>query len=147
MTNLCQDRSGTEDGALFSNDAWDVVADGLEHRETGYFIARDALARRRGDLWEWPLHLAEKRWCRPRLFREAFLAALERFGIARDEALSRSFALGFGIRAGSDVAVRDGAVALADLVRPRPIERERPAREDAAGRRQVFQKRLMLARA
>ncbi len=85
---------------LFRNAEWSVQEDGLEHRGTGYFIARGAVAARRAErLWDWPLQMAEKGWCRPSLFREAFLAALDRFGIERDTDLTRSFALGFGIRA------------------------------------------------
>lgn len=123
---------------LFRNADWSVYEDGLEHRETGYFIARAALAARRaGRLWDWPLQMAEKRWCRPSLFRDAFLAALDRFGIARDPDLTRSFALGYGIRA-TDEPAADGFFALADLLRPReaPVPTLRPARAlTAAGAR------------
>jgi hypothetical protein len=106
---------------LFGNDDWSVQPDGIEHRDTGYFIARDLLAARRGEgLWDWPLQMAEKRWCRPSLFREAFLAALERFGIARDAELIRSFALGYGIRAVVAPAA-DTFVTLADMLQPREI--------------------------
>ncbi|MCJ2138192.1 hypothetical protein MKK69_29780 [Methylobacterium sp. J-026] len=109
---------------LYGNDEWSVQADGIEHRDTGYFIARDALARRRAEgLWDWPLQMAEKRWCRPSLFREAFLAALECFGIARDAELIRSFALGYGIRAVVAPAA-ETFVTLSDMLQPR----EMPAR-------------------
>ena len=72
--------------------------------------------------------MAEKRWCRPSLFREAFLVALDRFGLERDDGLGRSFALGFGIRAGPGVG--EGFQALGDLLRPaRPeVEAALPAR-------------------
>lgn len=134
MTDLDTDLEAS-DAALFANGDWRLLADGLEHRATGYFIDRDALPARRPDgLWAWPLHLAEKRWCTPRLFREAFLIALDRFGHGRDEALSRSFAVGFGMRAGTagqgdwqGDRHRDGFVALGELVRPKPASRERPA--------------------
>ena len=110
--------SDTRDAALFRNADWSVYADGLEHRGTGYFIDRAALAARRAErLWEWPLQMAEKRWCRPSLFRDAFLAALDRFGIARDADLTRSFALGYGIRA-TDTPSGDGFVALGVFLRP-----------------------------
>jgi hypothetical protein len=100
----------------FRNDDWSLSEDGLEHA-SGYFIGRAVLGARRAEgLWDWPLQMAEKRWCRPSLFREAFLAALDRFGLERDAALGRSFALGFGIRAGQDGA--DGFVSLGDLLRP-----------------------------
>jgi hypothetical protein len=114
---------------LFRNADWSVRADGLEHGN-GYFIARGALAARRAErLWDWPLQMAEKRWCRPSLFREAFLVALDRFGIERDADLTRSFALGYGIRA-ADAPTADGMVPLADLLRPReaPVPAPRPAR-------------------
>lgn len=123
---------------LFGNTDWSVLADGIEHRQTGYFIARDVLAARREEgLWDWPLQMAEKRWCRPSLFREAFMAALERFGIPRDAELIRSFALGYGIRA--VIAPAAGTfVALADLLQPRDVAEtgrnvvRRPARALAA---------------
>ncbi|GJE62441.1 hypothetical protein [Methylobacterium trifolii] len=112
----------------FRNDDWSVSADGLEHRATGYFIDGEALAARRGEgLWDWPLQMAEKRWCRPSLFREAFLAALDRFGIERDAALTESFALGYGIRAGQGTPDA-GFVALGDLLRGRPITAAETAR-------------------
>ncbi|WP_449410092.1 hypothetical protein [Methylobacterium komagatae] len=104
---------------LFRNAEWSVQEDGLEHRGTGYFIARGSVASRRAErLWDWPLQMAEKSWCRPSLFREAFLTALDRFGIERDSELTRSFALGFGLRA-SDERAAEGFVSLADVLRPR----------------------------
>ena len=106
---------------LFGNDDWSVQADGIEHRASGYFIAREVVAARRAEgLWDWPLQMAEKRWCRPSLFREAFLAALDRFGISRDADLLRSFALGYGIRAVVSPAA-DVFVTLADVLQPREI--------------------------
>ncbi|GBU17132.1 hypothetical protein AwMethylo_13470 [Methylobacterium sp.] len=112
---------------LFRNAEWVVTADGLEHRDTGYDIPREAIDRRRGpELWDWPLHMAEKGWCTPSLFREAFLVALERYGIARDAALAESFALGFGIRASRS----EGEAAFArlgEILRPRTRARERVA--------------------
>lgn len=126
MIDLSADASLGSGKILFSNDDWCLAADGLEHRGTGYFIAREALSARREDgLWAWPLHLSEKSWCAPRLFREAFLAALEHFEFARDPALLRSFAVGFGLGPGRG-GHRDGFVALADLVRPKSAARKRP---------------------
>jgi hypothetical protein len=111
---------------LFGNDDWSVQADGLEHRATGYFIAREALAARRAEgLWDWPLQMAEKRWCRPSLFREAFLVALDFFGIGRDADLIRSFALGYGIRAVVAPA-SEAFVTLADVLQPREVARPMP---------------------
>ncbi|QGY02870.1 hypothetical protein MMSR116_14000 [Methylobacterium mesophilicum SR1.6/6] len=104
---------------LFGNDDWSVQADGIEHRGTGYFIAREVLSARRAEgLWDWPLQMAEKRWCRPSLFREAFLAALDRFGIGRDADLLRSFALGYGIRAVVSPAA-EAFVTLGDVLQLR----------------------------
>ena len=116
-------------GDRLASDDWQLDTDGLEHRGTGYFIARDALAARRNDgLWEWPLHLAEKSWCAPRSFREAFLAALDHFGIERDASLPKSFAVAFGIGTGTRTSsAQTDFVALGDLVRPKPVERKRPA--------------------
>ena len=54
-----------EERPLFENEDWAVVESGLEHKRTGYFIEREALAHRRADgLWLWPMHVAEKSWCR-----------------------------------------------------------------------------------
>ncbi|MCJ2013454.1 hypothetical protein [Methylobacterium sp. J-076] len=118
---------------LFRNAEWSVQEDGLEHRGTGYFIARASVAARRAErLWDWPLQMAEKAWCRPSLFREAFLVALESFGIERDGDLTRSFALGFGIRAAEERGA-DGFVKLADILRPRETPVPVPAR--STGRR------------
>lgn len=115
-------------GTSLVNAEWTLLEDGLEHRASGYFIAGAVLAARRHDgLWEWPLHLSEKSWCNPRLFREAFLAALDRFGFERDDRLTRSFAIGFGTKAASGAGARDGFVPLGELVRPKPVARKRPA--------------------
>jgi len=111
--------SDVAEAELFGNDDWSVQVDGLEHRDTGYFIGRAALAARRAEgLWDWPLQMAEKRWCRPSSFREAFLAALDRFGIPRDADLIRSFALGYGIRAVVSPAA-ESFVTLADMLQQR----------------------------
>ena len=116
------------DTQLFRNADWSVDADGLEHHGTGYFIDRSTLAARRDEgLWDWPLQMAEKCWCRPSLFREAFLAALDRFGIPRDADLTRSFALGYGIRA-IETPVADGFLALGVFVAQRETPRATAAR-------------------
>lgn len=123
--------SGAASVELFSNAEWSVQEDGLEHRGTGYFIARGSVAARRAErLWDWPLQMAEKSWCRPSLFREAFLTALDRFGIERDTDLTRSFALGFGIRAVDD-RTPDGFVKLSEVLRPREAPAIAPARRAA----------------
>ncbi|SFL86089.1 hypothetical protein [Methylobacterium pseudosasicola] len=130
--------SDVADAELFGNDDWSVNADGLEHRTTGYFISRNALSAKRAEgLWDWPLQMAEKSWCRPSLFRDAFLNALELFGIARDAGLTRSFALGYGIRA-AEAPASDSFVTLADVLKPRALPETvrvaapRPARAFAA---------------
>ena len=122
-------------GELFRNSEWSLSADGLEHGN-GYFIARETLATRRAErLWDWPLQMAEKHWCRPSLFREAFLIALDRFGIERDAELTHSFALGYGIRA-TETPTTQGPIPLADLLRPRvvgtPSVASRPIRAPVA---------------
>ncbi|MCJ2037138.1 hypothetical protein [Methylobacterium sp. J-068] len=118
-------------GRLFENAEWRVLGDGLEHRATGYFIARDTFAMRRGDLWEWPLHLAEKSWCSLRSFREAFVAAVEAFGLTPDADLSRSFVAGFGRVASPGLKARtDEFVALGEIVRPKTGQ-PAPARKRA----------------
>lgn len=134
------------DAVLFRNAEWEVSARGLEHRGTGYEIAREGIDRRRGpDLWDWPLHMAEKGWCTPSLFREAFLVALDRFGLSRDAALAESFALGFGIRAGrSSASAEAGFALLADLVRSQAGAR-RPNPAAAAPRSSLRQRRFARA--
>lgn len=135
-TDLATTALSTDHDAIFVNEDWSVLPDGLEHRANGYFIARETLAARRDGLWEWPLHLAEKSWCRPRLLREAFAAALSRFGIAADEQLARSFAVGFGIGAAPAAPkdfVRLGEVRLGEVL---PV-RSRPATSRETGRRRV----------
>ncbi|WP_419952714.1 hypothetical protein [Methylobacterium sp.] len=113
---------------LFENADWRVIADGLEHRGTGYFIARESLGRRsESGLWEWPLHLAEKSWCSLRPFRDAFQAAADLFNVERDEALSQSFVTGFGLRMGQGgQSGTEGFTKLAELVRPKSLARRRP---------------------
>lgn len=110
---------------LFENAEWRLSGDGLEHRGTGYFIARDLIGMRRGDLWEWPMHLAEKNWCSARSFRQAFLAALEAYGLSGDASLTRSFALGFGLMAAPTTRSAETGDVIAletscDRVPPRP---------------------------
>jgi hypothetical protein len=108
--------SRPDDAVLFENRDWVVSREGLEHRATGYFIARETLPARRADgYWDWPLQLSEKTWCGVRSFREAFLAALDAGGIAPDSKLTLSFALGFGTRLPGPAT--EEFTALADLVR------------------------------
>lgn len=129
------DRAGTTSSRPFQNVEWRLLADGLEHKTSGYVIERDLIGMRRGDLWEWPLHLAEKSWCSPRSFREAFLAALDAFGVVPDAALSRSFAVGFGRIAGAgSKAGTDEFIALGELVRPKPPVAARKRGSAAEGR-------------
>ncbi|WP_200927197.1 hypothetical protein [Methylobacterium sp. Leaf88] len=121
LDDLSPDHGCQPTAILFENADWCVAADGLEHRETGYFIARDMVSQRRGELWEWPMHLAEKSWCTLRSFREAFLAAVSAFGVEMDSGLSQSFAIAFGVVAGAGTRRGDaGFVPLGDLVRPKP---------------------------
>lgn len=79
------------DQLVFENEEWLVTADGLEHKETGYYIDRDRLSDRRSDgLWSWPLHMAEKRWCTPAPFAEAFTCAAALYEITLDTDFARS---------------------------------------------------------
>ncbi|MBD8907807.1 hypothetical protein [Methylorubrum zatmanii] len=120
-----RDRSEAPAPSAAADRDWHILDEGLEHRASGYFIAREEIAHRRSDgLWTWPMQLAEKAWCAPLAFRRVFMAALDRYGIAPDRDLTRSFALGFGIQ---DAGQRhnDHFVALGELVRPRMPERKR----------------------
>jgi hypothetical protein len=81
-----------EERPLFENEDWAVIESGLEHKRTGYFIERKELAQRRADgLWLWPLHVAEKNWCRMAPFMEAFSCAASVYGVDPDVDLARSF--------------------------------------------------------
>lgn len=144
MIDLHPDEIHTTAVPLFQNAEWTVLPDGLEHRASGYFIAREVIGMRRGDLWEWPLHLSEKSWCRPLPLREAFLAALNVFTVPRDASLAASFATGFGLKAGaSAVKAADDFVILGDVLRPKAqkpnASRKRAATLEgrSAGRRNV----------
>lgn len=82
----------TEEYAIFENDEWLVTGLGLEHKHTGYFIERDGIANRRSDgLWTWPMHMAEKNWCRMPAFMEAFFHAASAYRIEPDSDLARTF--------------------------------------------------------
>ena len=93
---------------------WRLTPDGLEHLGTGYFIEREVIDARRPDgMWEWPLQLAEKAWCHPAPFAEAFRAALARFAVAVDETLDLSLAMAFPSQV---PAVPGGFRSLAEVV-------------------------------
>lgn len=113
----------TADQLLFENAEWALTEGGLGHKRTGYFIEREALASRRSDgLWTWPLQMAEKLWCAPALFVEAFLRALRVCAIEPDPALALSLAaLGSGgagsARSGTALGPQsEAAFRLGDLV-------------------------------
>jgi len=87
--------------AIFENEDWLVMEDGLEHKTTGYFIARESLANRRDDgLWSWPLHMAEKSWCAMAPFAEAFTCATSVYNVEAGADLAQTFKL-----ARSEIAV------------------------------------------
>jgi hypothetical protein len=84
----------TDDPLLFENAEWALTLAGLEHHRTGYFIEAGQIGERRPDgLWAWPVHMAEKPWCRPETFAEAFLQAVAAGGLLADADLARSFAV------------------------------------------------------
>jgi hypothetical protein len=84
--------AATDEATLFQNEEWTVTEIGLEHEQTGYFIARDEIASRRTDgLWSWPLHMAEKNWCSVPAFMEAFSCAVAAYGVTADADLAQSF--------------------------------------------------------
>lgn len=81
-----------DERAIFENEDWLVVEDGLEHKRTGYFIERESLTDRcRDGLWAWPLHMAEKSWCTMAPFAEAFTCATAAYRIETDVDLARTF--------------------------------------------------------
>ena len=149
MMDLCDRRDVGAGKALFANEEWLVLEDGLEHRGTGYFIERSGLAARHRDgLWMWPLQMAEKSWCLPRPFREAFAHALVLFGVAEDADLARSFAVGSDVRTGSNRTGEGSFVSLGALLRTRSNDRKRPApveTRSAPARRGPAQERVAVA--
>jgi len=71
---------------FFKNAQWKVTRYGLECRTTGYDIQARTLGHLRGQLPEWPLHMAEKNWVDVRLFVDAFRAAIDLHHVALDAA-------------------------------------------------------------
>ena len=68
--------------ALFENAQWKVTKDALESKEPfGYYIGAAQLLvisnRRDGGGFDWPAHMAAKRWVKVELFLEAFWMAAE----------------------------------------------------------------------
>ena len=109
---------------VFENADWTVSAVGLEHKRTGYFIESELLADRRPDgLWTWPLHMAEKLWCAPASFADAFSHALNAYAVESDAGLAGSFAAARGAhiapaRRGAAIEADEPAPArLGDLAR------------------------------
>lgn len=68
--------------AIFSNKQWDVTDYGIEARkpEPTYEIDKTRLTetadRGYGELYDWPIHMAEKSWVNLEAFIEAFTQAL-----------------------------------------------------------------------
>jgi len=84
----------TKERPIFENEEWLVIESGLEHKSTGYFIERESIANRRDDgLWTWPLHMAEKSWCKMTPFAEAFSCAAAEYGIETGAGLAQTFKL------------------------------------------------------
>lgn len=77
---------------IFENEEWLVTEDGLEHKDTSYFIERESLGQRREDgLWTWPLHMAEKSWCTMAPFTEAFSCAASVYQCEAGPELAQTF--------------------------------------------------------
>jgi hypothetical protein len=146
MHALSQDMAGDlgSDVALFENEEWTVTRAGLEHGN-GYFIARDEIRARRDDgLWVWPLQMAEKLWCAPRPFAEAFMRAILAFAVEPDSALARSLAMLRDRRPGASAGSGHGFVPLgiyadtvAGAVRPRTTVDVEVDRNDALAPRRA----------
>lgn len=131
------------DVVLFENEGWTLTASGLEHAN-GYFIPRDEIRARRDDgLWAWPLQMAEKLWCAPSPFAEAFRRALLAFAIEPDGELAQSLALlretrrhEAGAAAQEFVAIGAYADAISATARPSfEVELEADRDEELAPRR------------
>jgi hypothetical protein len=105
-------RDIAQDVALFENEEWTLTPAGLEHGN-GYFIPGDEIRARRADgLWVWPLHMAEKLWCAPRPFAEAFMRAILAFAIEPDAQLAHSLTVLRDRRPGQSTGSTHGFVPL-----------------------------------
>jgi hypothetical protein len=64
----------------FVNSQWRVTSYGVEtvRGESLYHFPANRLTELRGDLYDWPLHMAEKNWVDLGAFIEAFTEALHR---------------------------------------------------------------------
>jgi hypothetical protein len=130
--------------ALFESGGWTLTTSGLEH-ENGYFIPRDEIRARRSDgLWVWPVQMAEKLWCAPRAFAEAFRRAIVAFAIEPDDALARSLAVlrdrapvGSAGSGHGFVPVGIYADTVAGSVRPRTAVEIETDRDDALAPRRA----------
>ena len=128
-----------QDALMFENEDWTVTDAGLEHKRNGYFIERDVIGDRRSDgLWTWPAHMAEKTWCCPDGFAEAFGHALQAYDLTGqaevcvDEPEARWFERGLeASRGGMDVAA-EARVRGRAFAGTRSSPRHQPARIRAA---------------
>jgi hypothetical protein len=133
-----------QDVTLFENEEWTLTPAGLEH-DNGYFIPCDEIRARRDDgLWVWPLQMAEKLWCAPRPFAEAFMRAILAFAIEPDAELARSLATHRDRRPGLSAGSGHGFVPLgiyadtvAGAVRPRTAVDVEVDRDDALAPRRA----------
>lgn len=68
---------------------WVFDADGLEAPDQAYFIARERIDRLRPELglYDLPLHIAEKNWCRMDHFMVVFFEAIQALANERGQAL------------------------------------------------------------
>ena len=70
---------------LFKNDQWAVTEEGLQSIKPGapyeYYISADRLLEKggagRGEVYDWPLQLAEKTWVDLEAFIQAYRKAIE----------------------------------------------------------------------
>jgi hypothetical protein len=85
--------------ASFRNEQWAVTDYGLECADGSYPIEKRRLPELRGDVYDWPVHMAEKNWVNLPLFLEAFREALvhhhSHFDVAR---FARSAAEAYAIK-------------------------------------------------
>lgn len=116
----------TEERPVFENEEWLVTELGLEHKDTGYFIDRDCIANRRNDgLWTWPMHMAEKNWCRMQPFAEAFTCAASIYRIHVGDDLTRTFE--FAQCETASRSMPKGSGETFHAATPRTLRRQAPA--------------------
>lgn len=80
------------DKIVYQNQDWVVYRDRMEAADGSYTVQMYLHEKRQeSELWDWPLHMAEKTWVNIETFAPAFLELLKVRGVAIDAALLMTF--------------------------------------------------------